>query len=789
MVFTNHRSSRSSTMDYQYQECHSWSEVYGYSRCINNHSLNCPDRTVRAGLIPAYTLGNNEPHGDMDVMLSIRAQALVTSPNSKPRSTHSASQNTSQDRYYASSTSSHSATSQRTGQKTAGGSGPVSALKGLFSNRPRSASGAISVDFERQQEREVNNESFTNMRSLLGKLRPKTPDRHSVTAPVVVIASPPLSDPVDSIDRRIDRKILTEQQPVQWTTADQLPVNKDRANRSLSLGALSLQPPPRKRWTSTRPTSDFSTPDLPGVGRKPNDIVVQVNDLSVSGPRLSMDRAEIEAPCTPNQLSTFDFGAPEQKSRAPSLRSVSTVNSGDLAFGIERSSSSTKRSSGPGRWSRQGILPNRLTPPSEPPPAIPGDHLTPGLHPYTAQRTPSPTPSRSSQKSVVSTLPSFSKRASVSSARSVNSYDAARYSISTGASSSTNGAISIRSTASHRASMPPPRPPPTVALPPAPIQEPQDTLSPSEAPSKSSFRNSVAQRAFRLSTTAPKPPPSTNLPPRPDEPELKAHRRSSSSNHSIHGHSTQLESIPGSPTSTSKSISPFPPPDGPLPPTPHIALLPSLQIPPVKRPPSIKQRLRMLSAPSPSAGQLEKNMPDPSQQSTVDVASPNFMTPPSTPIGEKITLFQNDPSFLQMHTPTLPFQSPNLSLFSPPSEENAGITSLSPPPRRGSKQLLETELEGPRRIAVPDETLLTVGGEVRHLSLSRPGSMMSINVSACWQETDSESSPLDATHPADEPLEVEELPEELSKDKPTLETRHLSLSRPGSVLSLGIMSL
>ena len=734
-------------------------------------------RTIRAGLIPAHTLGNHEPRGDMDVMLSIRTQALATSPISKPRSTHSTGpKNPSQDRHYTPSISSQSATSQRTDVKAASTSGPVLALKGLFTSaRPRSGSRAASVDLERQQERENKDELFTNMRSLLSVLRPNTPDTLSVSTPVRTT----VSEPVDSIDCRIDRKILTERQPVpvQWATTNQPPVNKDRVNRALSLGAFSLQPPPRKR--STRPTSDFCTPDATSIGKKTNRIALQGYDFS-SGSRSPTDRAEIEPPYTPNQLSAFHIGIPEQKSRAPSLRSVSTVNSGDHTLSIERSSSSTNRSSAPRRWSRQGILPNRLTPPTGPPPAIPSSNSTPGPHPHAAERTPSPAPSHTSGKSIISTLPSFSKRGSSSSAISVNSYDAARpHSIGTGASSSTNGAISTRSTASHRVSMPPPRPPPTVALPPAPVQEPQNISTPSEAvppSSKSSFRNSVAQRAFRLSTTSPKPPPSTSLPPRPDEPELKSHRRSSSGGYSIHGHSTKLEPIPGSPI---KSISPFPPPVGPLPPTPPIDLLPS-QLPPVKRSSSIKRRLRMLSAPLPSAGQLQ-DISTSSSRPTIDVASSVFMTPPATPIGGKITLFQNDPSFLQMHTPTLPSQPLNLKQNPPPPEEDAGITSLSPPPRRGSKHLLEMELEGPKRIAVPDETLLTVGGEPRHLSLSRPGSIMSINISACCQETDSDSSPLDVT-PSDE------LPEEPS-EKLTVEPRHLSLSRPGSVLSLGLMTL
>jgi len=169
----------------------------------------------------------------------------------------------------------------------------------------------------------------------------------------------------------------------------------------------------------------------------------------------------------------------------------------------------------------------------------------------------------------------------------------------------------------------------------------------------------------------------------------------------------------------------------------------------------------------------------------MDVVSPIFMTPPTSPIGEKITLLQNDPTFLQMHISTLPSQPLNLSQVPPLPEEDAGITtSLSPPPRRGSRQLLETELEGPRRIAVPDEALLTVGGEPKHLSLSRPGSIMSINVSACCQEqeSDGDNSPL-GVPPTDD------LPEEPLEEKLTVEPRHLSLSRPGSVISLGIMTL
>lgn len=702
----------------------------------------------------------------MDVMLSIRTQALATTPTSKPRSTHSTSPNNfSQDRQSTPSISSQSVT--LADPKSTGTNGPVSALKGLFtSTRSRSGSRAASVDYEKQHERENQDDLSANMRSLLNVLRPNTPDKPPVSIPVRKAI------PADPFDRRIDRRILTERQPAQWTTPDQPPVNKDRTNRALSLGAFSLQPPPRKH--SIRPFSEFGSPDSTGIGKKTNRIALQVNDFSSGSQSPPTNRVETESFYATNQLSAFHIGIPEQDSRTPSVRSVSTVNSRD-----HRSSSSTNRSSAPKRWSRQGVLPNQLTPPTEPPPAIPGNNLTPNPHLYAAERTSSPTPSRSSEKSVVSSLPPFSKRTSSSSAKTVNSYDASRlHSIGTGASSSTNG--SVRS--SHRVSIPPPLPPPTVALPPAPVHEPQDTPTPLEAvptPSKSSFRNSVAQRAFRLPTTAPKPPPSTSLPPRPDESEMKTHHRSLSGGHSIHGHSTTLEPIPGSPV---KSTSPFPPPVGPLP-LPPSHPEPSLQLPPVKGPSSIKRRLRMLSSPLPSAGQSQ-DIPNSSPRSSMDVTSPIFMTPPTSPIGEKITLLQNDPTFLKMHISTLPSPSLNLSHVPPLPEEDTGITtSLSPPPRRASRQLLETELEGPRRIAVPDEALLTVGEEPKHLSLSRPGSIMSINVSACYcQESDGDNSP-SGVPPTDD------LQEEPLEEKLTVEPRHLSLSRPGSVISLGVMTL
>ncbi|PPQ89635.1 hypothetical protein CVT25_013822, partial [Psilocybe cyanescens] len=760
-------------------------------------------RTVRAGLIPAHTLGNNEPRGDMDVMLTIRAQNLVTSPNPNSRSSQTISPiNTNfndSKGTYASSVSSHSVRSQSTVPKSPT-TGAVSTLKGLFSNsRPRSTSRAASIESERHTDREGYEESFTSMGSnLLSMLRSSTPDTQSINTTISTpISRLPFSGPVNPIDRRIDRRILSEHPPIQWASVEpspsaSAPVN--RTTRGFSIGALSLQPPPRKRWTST--TSTPTNQDT-GVDVNGND---RFRRTSLTQSVVFTERAETEPPSSPGHLSAFQFGTPEQRPRAPSLRSVSTYASAENAISIERSSLSTKRSSGTRsarRWSRQGALPNRLTPPSEPPPAIPTMQSPPVTNSSISERATTPNSAQSSDKSVVSNLPSFNKRASGSSVRSFGSYKTSHSNAGSASASSNfnSGSITLRPPPSHRTSMPPPRPAPTSALPPAPntAENTQDVLKPLESvpsSSKSSFRSSVAHRTFRLSTiAAPKPPPSTTLPPRPDEPEFQTRRRSSSGGSSInvaHTHSPQLEPIPASPIPPTKIMNPFPPPAGPLPPTPPVPpsslTTPAQSILPLpKRATSIKERLRKKSAPSTSAHQQSTRLPFTRPPSmSVSTAAPLLTTsPPPTPIAEKITMFQNDPSFLQMHTPIIPSLTPQALLSLPTEDEEiAEVTSLSPPPRRGSKQLLETDMESFKISAPvqPQDNISSIDVP-RHLSLSRPGSVISHHSNHSQEVLDADwESPRDETSP--EQLLEERLPS-------PIEPRHMSLSRPGSIISLG----
>ncbi|KAG6856534.1 hypothetical protein H0H87_003459 [Tephrocybe sp. NHM501043] len=681
-------------------------------------------RTVRAGLgLPTLGSGGVEPRGDMDVMLSMRAQGLITPPiTAKPTlPQNSSSQNgtATPDRNYAPSISSQH--SQATVARS-GTTGAVSALKGLFngSTRPRSGSRATSIDSQHDRDRDPQEESFGSMGNhLLG--RPAAADTTLRPHSVTTHASLPISgSSVLLPEHRLERKIASDR-PVHWgspssSTVELPPVKADRNHKSLSLGALSLQPPPRKRWTSAGPARPGPDSIMHGSEESAN---VSIPGEIQTGPPLSPS------------ASSFAFGTPEHRPKEPSIKSVSTLASADNSFSAEKTSTSTKRSSR--RWSRQlGILPRRLSPPSGPPPSIPTNQGPAGqlsAEISIAQSETGSTHSAVSQKSFVSSLPSFSKRASAGSSL-----------LSASGSVQTPAVSHPSSTQSHRLSVPPQRPPPTSALPPAPDQKvgnADDNPSPS---SKPSFRDSVTTRAFRLSLIAPKPPPSSVLPARPDEtpPQPpKSHRRNSSiGNYSQQP--TTLESIPASPVPPTPP--PFPPPIGPLPPTPTSPHSPTTSRPsrPLSR--HIKKRLRILSAPSSTAATSAQFQTSPSAQSQptdnvlngvaslrrpLPTITPTSTSPPATPIAEKITLYQNDPSFLQINTPVIPHLLPPRALPVPP-EPHPEIMSLSPPPRRGSKQISVIGSDADL-LAVEDDKL-PLDGERRLMSLSRPGSVVSLGI-------------------------------------------------------------
>ncbi|TFK27995.1 hypothetical protein FA15DRAFT_612819 [Coprinopsis marcescibilis] len=692
------------------------SESQGWISAIKNAILG--QRTVRAGLIVPASPGGFEPRGDLDVMLSIRAQGLATAlqATTSPIAIQDpVSPTFPSDPHYASSVSSRSIRSQTTIPKTVSVNA-VSAFKGLFTNRPRSTSRATnaSVDVERQLDRERLNGSLSPTGSNRTKLR-----SNSVVEARSNTASP-LSNPVQPRDNipfsvngfntegNAERKILAERNN-QWSdqiirTAIQ---KENRANRSLS---LSLQPPPRKRWNNAQRPMSIN----------PSDEIRFTYVNRDSSATTVFPPPDSETEVEPVDFTSFTFPQVERRPRAPSLHSVST-HSSDKAMSMDRSSVSTKRSSGTTnrRWSRP--LPQRLTPPSGPPPAVPQASSVTRLHihPYGIEdRPPSTTStisSAQSQRSVVSTLPTFAKRTSSSSS-----------SISSGNVTPTSP---VRS--SHRHSMPPPpRPPPTSNLPPAPIQ-PEDTSTtpplPTPPATKTSFRNSVAQRAMRLSMMAPKPPPSANLPPRPDEAEVNAktnkahHRRSSSS-----GRSQILSAIlePVKQRDHHSTSNPHPPPAGPLPPPPNqgTSTPTAGPTPPISRHSSLKHRLRIRSTPSPINSVAP--LPPPARFSNpTPVTTP--MVPyftnstPSTPMGDKFAFISNNDhtsSFLQMNTPTLSSVPPSRIFEEALIDGQAEavelldhVTSLSPPPRRHSKPLIETALIPEPEINNNDSLLAALG--------------------------------------------------------------------------------
>ena len=527
-------------------------------------------------------------------------------------------------------------------------------------------------------------------------LRSNTPDSHTM-AMIQSVPARTNSPQYVSADR-LDRKILPESLPVPWEESVSLD-RENAVNQTAPVEVSPLEPPPRRRWTS----------GLTVVSKADNQLLpCQIDFVSpstASVTRSSIETTELAGQSGP-RASSFQFGTPEQRPRASSLQSVSTYASGERRISTERSSSSTKQSSAR-RWSKQGM-----------PPRPPQNDFSQAVTDQAMDRAPSPNSSRDSQRSFVSALPSFYKRMSGSdSSHSANS-------------SGMHQNVGTNAMRARNSVPPPPRPAPTSALPPAPVPAQDfvdevgvdDVLKPLEAvsnASRMSFRSSL-NRPLRLSLVAPKPPPNTGLPPRPDEADYSSIRRLSTES-SSQRYSSSLEAIPASP---------FPPPSGPLPPPPPPP--PPVEPLPPKRIDSFKQRLRILSTGSTSNSQAFGKLRLSTVRSSRASSSITTSSPSTTPIAEKIIPFP-DSSFLQMYTPIMPTpptpptivgQLPPQDLF-PQESEIPGVTSLSPPPRRGSKQVAESDLP-PLKYALVQTTEELANGKRRRTSISTPDSPRSL---------------------------------------------------------------
>ncbi|KAI0916799.1 hypothetical protein AcW1_007848 [Taiwanofungus camphoratus] len=674
-------------------------------------------RSARAGLgYMSHSPSGFEPRGDLDVMLSMRAQGMLSSPTSSTFSPEI----------------SGPSQSQRSASVTRSSSTAVSALRGLFTgsgSRPRSPSSASTATGDLDGDLETqHDDSFGKAgTSLLSMLRSNSVSSERPTSPALSTAphspstpSTPRAESQALVLAHLDRKILQDKD-MELVEA-RASTSNGHGNGIASLitggshiaamrgfGSPSLQPPPRRRaWTSSGvPMGPRAPPDGPSYAYTHHN----GSHAESFGLRQTNGSTWFSAnpPASPKTTGT---GSSNSHGEARPRTSTSSVSSYASASPEPRTSSDLGSSK---RWSRQGTLPRRLTPPDGLPPAPPPSQSPPSYrssmqrHPYAAETTPSRSPSvNSSPQSRGLGQQNFSKRASGSSAHSVSTVSTTH---SRGGGSSHIG--HHRPMSSHRTSVPPPqRPAPIAALPPTPCEGTPATKPPNSAPSaKTSLRQSLSLRTNRLSLSPPTLPPSSSLPPRPDEPGFRFHRRSTSNG------SATLSPIPASPTPL---VPPFPPPSGPLPPTPEAQ--------PTSRAASIKQRLRMLSAPAPLPPPPTSPPAPPHPPSPIP-STINPYSVPSTPIGEPITTLQNDPTFLFSSPPTPPLRSPLRSPSPEPSPELNGMTSLSPPPRRGSRRISpQDEEDAQERPSTADAAGTDVNHHHMSLSLSPPSAISLVNV-------------------------------------------------------------
>ncbi|KAF9649939.1 hypothetical protein BDM02DRAFT_3185884 [Thelephora ganbajun] len=766
-------------------------ELQRWISAIKNSVLG--QRSVRAGLgLPTSNYGGAEPRGDMDVMLSMRAQNLISS-RSRGMSLNSGSGNNAGGISNSGTNSQPLSQSKtQTSLSPASPKLPMSTLKGFFTgpNRPRTPSlvgsnGSIKADESSSLQSSLTSIPLSTHHHhpppttsagthILNRLRGNsdarplsplgyTPSITSIsTATNKTVGGNPAYSVLGGVDfplssAELERKILLDQTDTttngasgsNWaiTQRKQNLISQQLTGFNGLTHSVSspLQPPPWRKQ-STGPSSatqslpqsqiDLSEPDSATYSYLHTNMSAiesfgvhnthPPSRYSMSGTRPSLDltshgNSQGSGMTAGGSVkgSLGGVGGGEKKTRPPSWTSTSSITESIAG--------------GPKRWSRQGVLPKRLTPPSGALPSIPVSgteeevNTTPRVaspHPYSfdGERTPSRSSSYSTQNSHAGSLSnsnlnspqngfsttSFLKRQSGSSFQSatstsnVSSQMHTRTSTGSGTGNSGVGSYISRSALSiqNRLSLAPPqRPVPNTALPPTPTEQdsqnsspkslnatPPSPLSPS---SKSSFRESLTQRAMRMSLAGmpQKTPPTTNLPLRPDDPSfMEGHRRSNSSGGlSIGGTSrpTTLYTIPGSPSPAEGDPDALPP-----------ALIEkerqqtTLNL-------NLKQRLRMLSAPASTTtptNPLPPTLPSNPSASTQLLAADQMILKPQTEgedsygsvhtrllIGEPITTMQNDPSFLLMNSPMISSPTPPTRLMDQPlSPSSSSFPSSNP---------------------------------------------------------------------------------------------------------------
>ncbi|KAI0693964.1 hypothetical protein BC835DRAFT_1351319 [Cytidiella melzeri] len=734
-------------------------EAKDWIGAIKGSVLN--QRSIRAGLGMSSVVNGLEPRGDLDVVLSMRAQGLFPTPSmstsptarsieavSPTKSTFTAESNhtphlTRSQSVTASTGYSSTAASMISGDTgstlatsySSGSSSPIpratTALKSLFtiaSNRPRSPStssltppsSALDDDETRPED------SFGHAGvSLMGMSRSNcyAADRPLSPTTPTVPNTPRAGTPIMAPEALLDRKILPDpnRQLMESEIASEPAVTKQVNGQDISarrprevdenyvihgrissegVTSIALQPPPpRKRAGTTNSNTVTVAVSSPTELPPPSYTYSHANSSTAEslGVSMGVKSSSLLTPPLPSTPLSSGSGSAAAKSKdrrmtRASWSSVSTYGSG------EQSPTSLDESRSR-RWSRRSSIPHRMSPPypamtSPPSSPLNQDLPIPSMrHPYASEaRTVSRSSSVGSGHSRVSELqvrPFSTKRASVASLQSWSTSSTHSYSaISNGKSIVTPGRLK----SAHRTSMPPPqRPAPNSALPPTPSENghgAQPMLPTLSLPAPKTLRESLILRGNkRLSTAPPTLPPASALPPRPDEPAYRppviSHRRSSSQGTPIGSYV-----FSNAPSTFVQTQAPTPPPNSPLPlPTrPHTATTPSSSSSPTRSTSLIKRRLRILSSPPSSPP-----MTIPPAPPIADFAE-SFFSPMSIPespiipkyVGGPITTLQNDPSFLSI-SPATP-QRDNSILEDAPQ-------GLSPPPRRGSRQVATPDRE------------------------------------------------------------------------------------------------
>jgi hypothetical protein len=696
-------------------------------------------RSVRAGLgIPSNPSGMPEPRGDLDVMLSMRMQGMLPSPVKSSfgstDDTNKLQQNGSCEEFSA-TPKPPSVRSRPASPRPQNG---VLSLKSLFSvsgsgsMRPRSPSLARTTSPDA-----ASGESFGSAASSL--LNTRTIADSPLIKPYSML--PPKCPTIDPMVQ-LQRKIIDTQSNLDWAapleTTSKPPPSALPCPRPLS---PSLNPPPpRKRANTTNePRQAPSSPD-------PGRLVYNHGNASTAG---SFGVPVPEMPRPPLERTRSERG----KLRTDSI----STNSTETESGCAR------------RWSRQSsIRPMPHDDLSTPVATFP--HPTPLQNSVVSSQNPDRSPSRCSSRSQ-KTLPSVISSLQVGSKRTSTS--SSIYSVATTNSSHQHiGMFSIARAVGggHRMSVPPPpRPAPSTALPPTPTgSDSESSATTATATFKSMHRNSLARRALRLSLGQPSASLQlqAQISPRTTDGFNTPSTLSSSRSHS---RSTSVDSVPRSASLShghvippALLVPPSPPPTGPLPPPPLVVPTPMPATAPLPRTSSLKQRLRILSAPS---GRATPPPPPSAPPMLFPLEIPT--TIPVMPIGERIAHIAPDADFLHldMDTPVatapprtmlcgaalsedegdgssvlsqfsfpLPPPLPSRSSYRPPlppvpDRSPQQMTVLSPPPRKGSIRPLPSpspEQERGSSAARDDEDMLPLS--LPPLDLARNTSTLSLSI-------------------------------------------------------------